>query len=190
MLTRHAKPAATPRGFTLIEVLIAMVVMGVLISLAGPSFFEWLQNSQIRAAADAMQNGLQIARGNAISRNLPVQLSVGPGSGWTVAEAASGTVIQTRVHEEGTPNVGINATPVGSALITFSPLGAVTANSDGSASVTQMDFINPSGGACQTDTPAGAMRCLRLIVSGGGSIRMCDPQLTALGMTSDPRACP
>jgi type IV fimbrial biogenesis protein FimT len=99
-------------------------------------------------------------------------------------------VIQTRVHEEGTPNVNIATTPNGSFAVTFTPLGAVTTNADGTATVTRMDFVNPSGGACQTDSPAGAMRCLRIVVSGGGSVRMCDPQLTALGMTTDPRACP
>ena len=177
-------------GFTIIEVLISLVVLGVLIAMAGPSFVEFMQNSQIRAAADAMQNGLQLARGNAVSRNVPVSLSVGPGSGWTVAEVASGTVIETRVHEEGTPNVNIATTPNGSFAVTFTPLGAVTTNADGTATVTRMDFVNPSGGACQTDSPAGAMRCLRIVVSGGGSVRMCDPQLTALGMTTDPRACP
>jgi type IV fimbrial biogenesis protein FimT len=178
-------------GFTLIEVLIAMVVMGVLISMAGPSFFEFMQNSQIRAAADAMQNGLQLARANAISRNVPVQLQVGPGSGWTVAEANpanAGTVIQTRLHEEGTPNVGINATPNTATTITFSPLGAVTGNTNASPVLTQMDFINPSGGACQT--ASGVMRCLRIVVTGGGSIKMCDPKLDPAAIPPDPRACP
>jgi type IV fimbrial biogenesis protein FimT len=187
------KTARAARGFTIIEVLISLVVLGVLLSMAGPSFFEWLQNSQIRAAADAMQNGLQVARGNAISRNTPVQLSIGPGSGWTVAEANppnAGTVIQTRVHEEGTPNVGINATPGGATTITFSPLGAVMANTNVSAIVTQMDFVNPSGGACQTDSPAGAMRCLRIVVTGGGSVKMCDPKLDPSATPPDPRACP
>jgi type IV fimbrial biogenesis protein FimT len=162
--------------------------MGVLLSLAGPSFIEWIQNSQIRAASDAMQNGLQVARGSAVSRNLPVRLLVGPGSGWTVSEVASGAVIQSRVHEEGTPNVGINTTPLGSSLVTFSPLGAVGTNADGTPPVTQMDFINPSGGACQVDS--GAMRCLRIIISGGGSVRMCDPKLNPLAVPRDARACP
>jgi len=184
-------------GFTLIEVLIAMVVMGVLITMAGPSFFEWLQNSQIRTAADAMQNGVQIARAHAITLNKPVVIQVGPGSGWTVGEAPPagtpgvGTVIQTRVMEEGTPNVGVNTLPNGSFAITFSPLGAVmTANSDGTLPVTRMDFINPRGGNCQADASPGPMRCLRLVVTGGGSIKMCDPKLDPAAIPPDPRACP
>jgi type IV fimbrial biogenesis protein FimT len=34
----------------------------------------------------------------------------------------------------------------------------------------------------------GSMRCLRVVVSGGGSIRMCDP--TPGVVMPDPRACP
>jgi type IV fimbrial biogenesis protein FimT len=176
------------RGFNLIEVLTTITVLGVLTALAAPSFFEFMQNAQIRTAADAMQNGLQAARGAAIARNLPVQVTVGPGSGWTVAEAASGTVIETRVHEEATPNVTITATPAGAIKLTFSPLGAVTPNTDGTASVTQMDFVNASGGACQT--ASGPMRCLRVLVSGGGSVRMCDPKFDPAATPRDARACP
>jgi type IV fimbrial biogenesis protein FimT len=181
------KVRAAQCGFNLIEVMISIVVLGVLISLAGPSFFEFMQNSQIRTAADAMQNGLQAARGAAISRNLPVRISIGPLSGWTVAESASGTLIESRVAEEGTPNVGVNVTPLGAIAITFSPLGAVTANSDGTASVTQLDFVNPSGGNCQT--ASGPMRCLRVLVTGGGSVRMCDPKFDPAATPRDPRAC-
>ncbi|HEY2336989.1 MAG TPA: GspH/FimT family pseudopilin [Burkholderiales bacterium] len=185
MLSRR-RPAAA-RGFTIIEVLISLVVLGVLVAMAGPSFFGFMQNSQIRAAANAMQNGLQVARANAIARNLQVQLAVGPGSGWTVSEVTSGSVIQTRVHEEGTPNVGVNTLPAGAFKVTFTPLGAVTVDPSG---VTRMDFVNPSGGGCETDSPAGNMRCLRIVVTGGGSIKMCDPKLDPAATPPDPRACP
>jgi type IV fimbrial biogenesis protein FimT len=66
-------PRLTPRGFTLVEVLISIAVLGVLIALGVPGFGEWLQNQQIRAAADATLNGLQVARGEAVRRNAPVR---------------------------------------------------------------------------------------------------------------------
>jgi len=189
VLNGQATPSAAQRGFNLIEVLISIVVLGVLISLAGPSFFEFMQNSQIRTAADAMQNGLQSARGAAIARNLPVRITIGPLSAWSITDSA-GTVIEARVAEEGTPNVGVNVLPVGAISVTFSALGAVTANADGTASVTQMDFVNPSGGACQS--ASGPMRCLRVLVTGGGSVRMCDPRFDPAPTPPtprDPRAC-
>ena len=180
-------------GFTLIEVLTTIAVMGVLMALAAPSFFEFMQNAQIRTAADAMQSGLQAARGAAIARNRPVQITIGPGSGWTVTEvpiapAVIGTGLETRVHEESTPNVTVNTTPAGAIMITFSALGAVIPNAN---TVTQMDFVNASGGACQT--ASGPMRCLRVLVTAGGSIRMCDPKFDPAPTPPTPRdarACP
>jgi type IV fimbrial biogenesis protein FimT len=64
------------RGFTIIEVMISLVVIGVLLGLGAPGFIEWLQNQQIRAAAEATLNGLQVARGEAVRRNTPVRFQL------------------------------------------------------------------------------------------------------------------
>ena len=177
------KPPPIQRGMTIVEIMISLAVLGILLMVALPNFAAWLQNLQLRAATEAGLNGLQIARAEAIRRNVLVQLAVGPGTGWTVSEAASGAVIQSKVHAEGSANAVVAITPGGSTLVTFTPLGGVGANSDASAAVTQLDFTNPTGGSCQ---PTGPMRCLRLVVTGGGSVKMCDPALAS----TDPRGCP
>jgi type IV fimbrial biogenesis protein FimT len=168
---------------TLVEIMISLVVLGILLMVALPQFSAWLQNLQLRAATEASLNGLQIARAEAIRRNTLVQLVVGPGTGWTVSDAASGALIQSKVHAEGTANAAVAITPGASTTVTFTPLGGVGANTDGSAAITQLDFTNPTGGSCQ---PTGPMRCLRVVVTGGGSVKMCDP-VVAL---PDARACP
>jgi type IV fimbrial biogenesis protein FimT len=170
------------RGMTLVEIMISLTVLGILIMMALPSFSEALQNQQLRAASEALLNGLQVARGEAIKRNLPVQVVIGPGTGWTVTEASSGAAIQARSKDEGSPNAAVAISPAGATRVTFTPLGGVGANLDGSASIAQLNISNPGGGACQ---PTGPMRCLRVVVSGGGSLKMCDPVVS----TPDPRAC-
>ena len=150
------KPLPIQRGMTIVEIMISLAVLGILLMVALPNFAAWLQN---------------------------LQLAVGPGTGWTVSEAASGAVIQSKVHAEGSANAVVAITPGGSTLVTFTPLGGVGANSDASAAVTQLDFTNPTGGSCQ---PSGPMRCLRVVVTGGGSVKMCDPALAS----TDPRGCP
>jgi len=67
---------APQRGFTIVEIMISLVVIGVLIGLGAPGFVEWLQNQQIRAAAEATLNGLQVARGEAVRRNTPVRFQL------------------------------------------------------------------------------------------------------------------
>jgi len=177
------KPLPPQHGMTLVEIMISLVVLGILLMVALPEFSAWLQNLQLRAATEASLNGLQIARAEAIRRNTLVQLVVGPGTGWTVSDAASGAVIQSKVHGEGTANAAVAITPGASTTVTFTALGGVGANTDGSAAITQLDFTNPTGGSCQ---PTGPMRCLRVVVTGGGSLKMCDP-VVAL---PDARACP
>ena len=170
------------RGFTLIEIMISLTVLGILLMIALPNFSEWLQNQQLRAASEATLNGLQVARAAAIQRNVLVQFQSGPGTGWTVTEVATPVVVQSRSPDEGSPNAALTVTPAGATTVTFAPLGNVVANADGTPTVTQLDFGNPAGGSCQ---PGGPMRCLRVAISGGGSLRMCDP---IVGVT-DPRAC-
>lgn len=179
-MLKHARPAS---GFTIVEVLVAITVLGILIALGVPTFGEWLQGQQLRGAADATLNGLQLARAEAIRRNTAVQIVFAPPqSGWSVLEGAS--VIQTRNADEGTSNAQVAVTPGGATTVTFTPLGAVTANADGSGTITLLDITNPRGGACQ---PGGPMRCLRVVVSAGGTVRMCDP--TPGVVAPDPRAC-
>ncbi len=174
------------RGFTLIEVMISLAVLGIVVMLALPSFSDWIQNSQIRVAAEAGLNGLQTARSEAIRRNLPVQLAFGPNTGWTVSEVSGGalTAITSRTHEEGSRNVVVESLPAaGLTTVTFTALGSIAANADASATPTGFDFTNPAGGTCQG--LGGPMRCLRVTISGGGTVKMCDPQVSS----PDPRGC-
>ena len=171
------------RGFTLIEIMISLTVLGILLMVALPSFGTWLQNQQLRAAGEATLNGLQVARAAAIQRNVLVQFqSSPPGTGWTVTEVATPVLVQGRSPDEGSPNAVLTVTPAVATTVTFAPLGNVVANVGGTPIVTQFAVSNPAGGSCQA---GGPMRCLRVTISGGGSLRMCDP---IVGVT-DPRAC-
>ena len=73
-------------GMTIIELLIGFVIVGVLLALGVPSFSAWLQNLQVRNAAETIFNGLQLARANAVQRNKSVTFTMnGPDSSWSVA---------------------------------------------------------------------------------------------------------
>jgi type IV fimbrial biogenesis protein FimT len=182
---------SSARGFTIVELVVVMAVLALLLFVAVPSFAGFLRNQQIRVAGDAILNGLQVARVEAMRRNVSVQVAVNvPATGWTVSESASGALIQSRTHEEGSPNAIVATTPGGATTITFTPLGGVTSNADGSFPVNQFDvnFNNPGGLACQTPINPAGPRCVRILVSGGGSTRMCDPAVSAI--PPNPRACP
>lgn len=79
-------------GFTLIEVLFAVVLLAVLASLAAPSFRNFVAAQRIRSASYDLSSALMLARAEAIKRNGSVVVSPQGGdwrNGWTVA---AGTV--------------------------------------------------------------------------------------------------
>ena len=177
MLTNSRVPRGKSAGFTLIELLITIAIVALLLALAAPGFSVFVKNTQIRTAAEVIQNGLQLAHGEAIQRNVPVQFSLtsvvaGGGdtgmSDWVVSVVSTGEVIQRRLAAEGSRNVSITAAQ---PTVIFNGLGR--------ASVASAISINPDSGSCLT------FRCLNVRVSVGGQIRMCDENRPA----GDPQKC-
>jgi type IV fimbrial biogenesis protein FimT len=165
-------------AFTLIELLITLAVLGVLLGLGVPAFRVWMQNTQVRNAADAVLNGVQMARAEAVRRNMNVEFALGTGAEWTVAQASPRTVIQSRVAEEGqTDRAQIDAQPAGATIVTYSPLGGVTTNLDASTTLRRIDI--------QTPGASPGVRRLSVVISVNGSPRMCDRDLP----TTDTRSC-
>lgn len=187
-------------GFTLIELAIGLAVLGVLIAVGLPNLRTWIQNTHIRTAAEGMQSGLQFARSEALRRNGSVGFylvnsltgscalsttgtnyvvsTTSPAGSCNTAPSDAGPILQVRSGTEGSANAVIAAS--GGSSFTFNGLGRGV----GAGNFTQIDISNPSGGTCQAG--GGTMRCLRVTVSAGGQIKMCDPAVTD---NTDPRAC-
>ena len=209
------------RGFSLIELLIAMAIAGILLGLGAPSYQAWITNAHIRTTAEAIQNGLQLARGEAVRRNTQISFQLMSGvddtcilsapntpisSDWVVSfdppasacaaaplneafrvtDAANNPpprIIQVRSAAEGSRNVVVSA---GQTLFTFNGLGRLVANPGGNP--VPIDVSNPLAGACVG--AAGQVRCLRVTVSPGGQIRLCDPAYPTTGaLAIDPQRC-
>ena len=64
------------RGFTLIELMVVVAIMGILLSLGIPAFSEWNRNTRIRNQAESVLTGLQIARAEAVKRNRYVRFQL------------------------------------------------------------------------------------------------------------------
>ncbi len=56
-------------GASLLEVVLAMAVMGTMIGLSIPAAADWADSNRIKATADAMINGLELAKMEAVRRN-------------------------------------------------------------------------------------------------------------------------
>ena len=195
-------------GFSLIELMITLAVLGMMFMIALPSMGTWLQNTQIRTSADAMQAGLQLARAEALKRNTTVRFQLvdtltsacalsATGRNWVVSladtnglcnldasETTAPQIIQKRSSAEGSPNAVVTAT--GGSSVWFNGLGRTVQPPTAPAALTQINITNPNNGACKTSAGNEPMRCLRITVNAGGTVRMCDP---AVDDATDPRKC-
>jgi len=186
------------RGFTLVELLVGIALVAALMFIAVPNFGAWLQNTQIRAATDAFLGGLQLARAEAVRRNVTVQFQLmstldsscalsTSGPNWVVSlNSAVGNcgapptadlpvptapgIVQTRSSNDGSRNAVILST---ASTISFNGLGRPLPVG-GAPATLQIDISNPAGGAC---APSGPMRCMRVLVTTNGQVRSCDPRL-------------
>jgi len=57
------------KGFTALELVVAMAVAAILLSAGGPALRNYTWNQRMKAAMDTLQSDLKLARGRAISHN-------------------------------------------------------------------------------------------------------------------------
>ena len=236
------------RGFTLIEIMVALVIMAVLLALGLPAVNGWMTDSRVRSQAEYVLSGLQLARGEAIKSNTlvrfqlvtpPVPPAVSMGATcalsansnlWVVSrddpsgecdQAAGGTaapVIYLKGERERassvTTSIGIMSPdllglPTGVAdpelAVCFTGTGQlaryVRQTSGGltagdcsasrnpaltSPAAIQIDITDPTVADGCVSGVLGSVRCMRIQVSPGGDVRMCDP---AAADPNDPRRC-
>jgi type IV fimbrial biogenesis protein FimT len=194
------------RGVSLVELMIGLVVFALLIALSAPAFSTYVQNTKIRTAAESIQNGLQLARAEAVRRNTAVRFQFtdtatnscslsATGRNWVISlddptgkcEVAPSETVAPQTIQKGSAEAGSSATvevtPDTQPLITFNGMGRVNPVP---ATDISIDIKNLTHGACATSgSSGGAMRCLRVVVSRGGQVRMCDPARAS----TDPQVC-
>lgn len=181
------------KGFSIIELMIAVAIVAIVTALAFPSYKAWIQNTKIRTTAESIMNGLQIARAEAVRRNASVQFVLGANSDWTVgcvvvvaAPVAPAVtplecpaVIQSRSTGDGSSSaITVVETLAGNRTVAFTNLGTVA---PAPVAFTQVD-VNVLASVLAD------ARNLRVTLGTGGNARMCDPN-TSLPST-DPRKCP
>jgi len=167
--------------------MVAITIFGIALALGIPNYKTWVQNTQIRNAAESIQNGIQRARGEAVKCNANVAFTLGASSSWTITHVnacgilPAGDTLESRSSNEGSKSVTVAVTPAAATTITFSNLGTVVANADASAAPTQVDFDS---------AVVPNLRKLRVAIGLGGNARLCDPDPTLVAKDPpDPRRC-
>jgi len=177
-------------GFTLLELMVALTIAGMLLMLGLPSFTTFLRNSEIRSTAESISNGLRAARTEATRLNRPVSftLAAGTAPNWTINifNPVSGALIQPPLQQYSRFEVGTSAQvtrlPAPAIAVTFNGLGRIISPSPiATPNLQQVDV---------SSVVSGEARTLRIYADDVHGIRMCDPDpaLKALA-PPDARAC-
>lgn len=192
------------KGNTLIEMMIAIVILCILLVLTARSYGVWIANSRIRTAAETLAAGLSAARNEAIKRNRPVGFRLvtdlssacgasGSGTSWVasiddptrkcdvaVAAAIEPFIVAKKAAAEGADRVtvsALDATGAAASAIVFNGVGRVLLS--GQPPIAQIDIASSVLSADQA-------REMRIVLTTGGMIRMCDPSIND---TTDTRIC-
>ena len=76
-VTRH------PHGFTVIEALVVIMIVGLLLGLAAPSFVTFTSSQKVKTASFDLYAAMMLARSEAIKRRKCISVIPASGSDWT-----------------------------------------------------------------------------------------------------------
>jgi len=195
------------RGFSLIELVVTIAVLGMLLVAILPSVGTWVRNTSVRSTAETIQAGLSKARNEALRRNRvvtfwmmsPGNSGVALGSTCVLSSASASWVVslddpsnKCQIDPSSTtePRIVEVNTHAGAASVTIAAKAR-----DNSTAATSVSF-NAYGQQVQTGTPISIIdigpsdtgtgaRNLRVTISPVGGVRLCDRDVPG----SDPRAC-
>lgn len=135
-------------GFSLIELMVVVAVVGVLAGIALPSFKSLIQSQQVKAASFELFSSFSFARSEAIKRNANVTVTPEQASDWGLGWKITAGAEQIRFQS---PLKGV-AISTGPASVVYTLSGRATA-----------------AASFEIDAAAGAtanIRCLKIGLNG------------------------
>ena len=90
------------RGFTLLELMVAIAVLAILATVGVPSFRALIQNNRVTTQANELVSALSFARTEAVKRGRNVEVVITQlGTGWNARVAVDATDEALRVVDRG-----------------------------------------------------------------------------------------
>lgn len=143
------------QGFTILELLITVTVLGILVAVALPSFGNFVRDQRVKTAISDVYATFIYARSEAIKRSADVQVipnGADWAAGWTVKDSG-GTSLKV---QDAISGVAISG-----------EAGTITYRRDGRLSAAIATFVLSS-----PDASSVTARCLRIDPSGRPNIRV------------------
>jgi type IV fimbrial biogenesis protein FimT len=184
-----------PRGFTLVELLVVVAVAAVVLTLAAPSFFDYLRVQRVKSVHAQLMTDLQYGRSEAAARNIAARFvfrsdsshtcytiyTVPPGSSTGLrcncllgaGSACASGAVELRTHSVPRSR-GVQITTADGV----DPAFAIDHVSGGLLAIPTDDFSSPLA-AFVMETTLGDGRALRATIGRAGRVTQCatDPVL-------------
>ena len=68
--------ASVSNGFTIVELMVVVAMLGIIVGLAVPNFTQFIRNNHVQAKADELANLLQYARSQAVTERVPYEVNL------------------------------------------------------------------------------------------------------------------
>lgn len=87
-------------GFTLVEMMVILTVVGLMAAIAAPPLFRYVQSNELQTVGDRMAADLQYARSLSIANSQVLRFTA-TSAGYTLTEPLSGTVLREHDFKPG-----------------------------------------------------------------------------------------
>ena len=146
-------------GFTLAELLVVVVILGILASLGASGFRSLIESQQAKSASFELFASLSLARSEAIKRNKPVTLTPTDATNW-----GKGWTITLDINSYSCPATSATGTIKSQSelkkIVISQSATSVCYDSTGRATVSTPFLLDVS------TTPTANARCIKIELSG------------------------
>lgn len=180
---RSSHPAG---GFTLIEALVVVTILGFLLAISVPSISDWIVVQRVKASAAELVSDIKFSRGEAIKRNMRVAIDFR-----SVASIQSCYAVHTRTINRNcnclqgagdSCNLAFGSGDAfNNALEELKTVSLASSTKVVMAASRNMNFLPPNGlmeavpTAFQVDFNGQDSRVLRVVTNAAGRPQICAP---------------